>query len=93
MLREHPLLEQTSVEVHSIGERFQRSLGRAIYMMFGGVLLLLLIGCLNVSILLLARAAARQQEVAVRAAVGASSQRIVRQLLTAVVLSMLRVRV
>jgi len=82
MLREHPLLEQTSVEVHSIGERFQRSLGRAIYMVFGGVLLLLVIGCLNVSILLLARAAARQQEIAVRAAVGASSQRIVRQLLT-----------
>ena len=82
MLREHPLLEQTSVEVHSIGERFQRSLGRAIYTVFGGVLLLLVIGCLNVSILLLARAAARQQEIAVRAAVGASSQRIVRQLLT-----------
>ena len=82
MLREHPLLEQTSVEVHSIGERFQRSLGGAIYMVFGGVLLLLVIGCLNVSILLLARAAARQQEIAVRAAVGANSQRIVRQLLT-----------
>ena len=70
------------MNIRTIVDVYARPLGSTLYLLLGAVASLLLIGCGNVSILLLARGTERQHELAVRAAVGANRQRIVRQLLT-----------
>src|SRR5271154_3409679 len=74
--------KQFKLSVRGLAETYTRDLKKTMVLLFGAVALLLAIGCGNVSILLLARGAARQHEFAIRSAVGASGFRIVRQLLT-----------
>ena len=73
---------QFKLHVVGLNEDFVKQLGGTLSLLFSAVAFLLLIGCGNVSILLLARGTARQHEFAVRAAIGADRRRLIRQMLT-----------